>query len=384
MVSPGPPPAGGGIGAYTEKTSRTLAALGHEVHVLIPGTSQLTTEIVDGVRMHRVPTGRIRPQALARSLAVNRALRHLGRLDIVQACEWEGEAWWYSLRPGARLVTRLATPHFVVEEHEQVPRAQRWRRFVRRWLERSQTRRSARVISPSRELADEVARRWGIQPGSITIVPTGIRLPHADADGLPENLRDLEYILYFGRLERRKGVDTWIDALPEVLASRPSLHAVFVGEDVGVGGRGFLGLARDRCGDYWPRLHFLPAMPQARLFPIIASARMVVMPSRFESFANACLEAMALGRPVVGTTGTGLAEMITDSVDGFLVPPGDAPALAAKVRTAVADDALLSRVRQAAQHRASDFDLDRMVDQLVHVYEEILGRHTLAPTAIAT
>jgi glycosyltransferase involved in cell wall biosynthesis len=111
---------------------------------------------------------------------------------------------------------------------------------------------------------------------------------------------------------------------------------------------------------------------------------MVVMPSRFESFANACLEAMALGRPVVGTTGTGLAEMITDSVDGFLVPPGDAPALAAKVRTAVADDALLSRVRQAAQHRASDFDLDRMVDQLVHVYEEILGRHTLAPTAIAT
>jgi glycosyltransferase involved in cell wall biosynthesis len=384
MVSPGPPPAGGGIGAYTEKTSRTLAAMGHEVHVLIPGTSQLATEIVDGVRLHRVPTGRIRPQALARSLAVNRALRRLGRLDIVQACEWEGEAWWYSLHPGASLVTRLATPHFVVEDQEQMPRLRRWRTFVRRWLERSQTRRSARVISPSTTLAGEVARRWRLRPESITIVPTGIRRPRAADGSLPEDLRQLEYVLYFGRLERRKGVDTWIDALPEVLASRPSLHAVFVGDDGGMQGRLFIEIARERCGEYWPRLHFLPEMPQARLFPIVAAARMVVMPSRSESLANACLEAMALGRPVVATRGTGLSELITDGVDGFLVPPGDVAALAATVRTAVSDDALLARVRQAARRRAGDFDLDRMVDKLVRVYEDVVDRRALSPSVTST
>jgi glycosyltransferase involved in cell wall biosynthesis len=384
MVSPGPPPAGGGIGAYTEKTSRTLAALGHEVHVLIPGTSQLTTEIVDGVRMHRVPTGRIRPRALARSLAVSRALRSLGHLDIVQACEWEGEAWWYSLRPGASLVTRLATPHFVVEDHEQLTRRQRWHTFVRRWLERSQTRRSAQVISPSTTLAGEVARRWRLRPESITIVPTGIRHPRAAAGSLPEDLHDMEYVLYFGRLERRKGVDTWIDALPEVLASRPSLHAVFVGEDTGLGGRSFVDIARERCGEYWSRLHFLPELPQARLFPIVAAARMVVMPSRSESLANACLEAMALGRPVVATKGTGLAELITDGIDGFLVRPGDVAALASTVRTAVSDDALLSRVRHSARRRAGDFDLDRMVDKLVQVYEDVLDRRTLTPSVTST
>ena len=384
MVSPGPPPAGGGIGAYTEKTSRTLAALGHEVHVLIPGTSQLTSEIVDGVRIHRVPTGSLRPHAVARSLAVNRALRSLGRLDIVQACEWEGEAWWYSLHPGASLVTRLATPHFVVEEHERLPGMQRRRTFVRRWLERSQTRRSARVICPSRTLADEVARRWRIPPGSITIVPTGIRALRADSGGLPDELRDLEYVLYFGRLERRKGVDTWIEALPEVLAGRPSLHAVFVGEDTGMQGRLFVDLARERCRAYLPRLHFLAEMPQAQLFPIIAAARMVVMPSRSESLANACLEAMALGLPVVATTGTGLAELITDSVDGFLIPPGDAVALATKVRTTVSDDALLARIREAARRRASDFDLDRMVDRLVQVYEDLVDGGAPAHAATAT
>jgi len=384
MVSPGPPPAGGGIGAYTEKTSRTLAALGHEVHVLIPGTSQLTTEIVDGVRMHRVPTGRIRPRAVARSLAVSRTLHSLGRLDIVQACEWEGEAWWYSLHPGARLVTRLATPHFIVEDHEGLPRRRRWGTFVRRWLERSQTRRSARVICPSRVLAGEVAKRWGLQPDSITIVPTGIRHPRIGAGSVPEELRDLEYVLMFGRLERRKGVDTWIEALPEVLASRPSLHAVFVGEDTGLDGRPFLDIARERCGQYWPRLHFLPELPHARLFPIVAHSRMVVMPSRSESLANACLEAMALSRPVVATNGTGLSELITHGVDGFLIDPGDAAALAITVRTAVADDALLARVGQAARQRAGDFDLVKMVDRLVNVYEDVLEGRNLAASATTT
>jgi glycosyltransferase involved in cell wall biosynthesis len=93
---------------------------------------------------------------------------------------------------------------------------------------------------------------------------------------------------------------------------------------------------------------------------------------------------MALGRPVVATNGTGLSELITDSVDGFLIDPGDAAALAATVRTAVADDALLARVGQAARRRAGDFDLDRMVDRLVNVYEDVLAGRNLAARATPT
>jgi glycosyltransferase involved in cell wall biosynthesis len=93
---------------------------------------------------------------------------------------------------------------------------------------------------------------------------------------------------------------------------------------------------------------------------------------------------MALGRPVVATRGTGLSELITDGVDGFLVPPGDVAALAATVRTAVSDDALLARVRQAARRRAGDFDLDRMVDKLVRVYEDVVDRRALSPSVTST
>jgi glycosyltransferase involved in cell wall biosynthesis len=279
-------------------------------------------------------------------------------------------------------VTRLATPRYIVDQQNHTPRAQRRHLALRRWLERDQTRRSARVICPSRTLAGEVARRWGFDADAVTIVPTGIQLPRLVVGGPPEELRGINYILFFGRLEPRKGVDTWIEALPRVLESNPTLHAVFVGEDLGMGGRSFEDHARERCARDMARLHFLPALPHPRLFPIVAGARLVVMPSRFESLANACLEAMALSRPVIATTGTGLAEMITDSVDGFLIAPGDAAALEAAACAALADDQLLTRIGRAARRRAADFDLDAMVGRLLGVYEEILALPREVTTAV--
>jgi glycosyltransferase involved in cell wall biosynthesis len=382
MVSPGLPPQGGGIGTYTDKTARALAARGHDVHVLIPGTTD-SVEVVDGVILHSVATPRVRPWVVARTWAVGRALRSLGHVDVVQACEWGGEAWWYSLRPAAPLITRLATPHFLIERLNEVPLRQRLRQVCSRILERSQARRSVRVISPSRVLADEVASQWRINRRDIAVVPTGIRVSNSQPDDCPPELRSIRYVLYFGRLEQRKGVDTWIDALPAVLDADPSLHAVFVGEDMGLQGQTFQDYARGRCPGAMDRLHFLPPVPHARLFPIVARSCLVVMPSRWESLANACLEAMALGRPVVATSGSGFNEVITDGVDGYLVPPGDARSLSQTVVTALADEHALMRVGDGARRRALHYDLDAMVDRLLDVYDDVLVGAAAVPQAMS-
>lgn len=382
MVSPGLPPGGGGIGSYTAKTSHALARRGHVVHVLIPGAADRVHR-ADGVHIHTVATPSLRPWVLARTWAVARALRRLGPLDIVQACEWGGEAWWYSLRPTAPLITRLATPHFLIEQLNEVPRSQRRRQIFSRILERSQAKRSTRIISPSRVLAGEVAKSWNIPVHDIAVVPTGIQTPAPDENSSPAEIRDLRYVLYFGRLEQRKGVDTWIDALPDVLTADPSLHAVFVGEDTGFRRRPFLDYARERCAGFTDRMHFLAPMPQAQLFPIIAAARLVVMPSRWESLANALLEAMALGRVVVACSGSGFDEVITDGVDGFLVPPGDSPALGRAVSAALADEAELVRAGAAALRRARHFELDAMVDLLISVYRDALPGATPVPQPLS-
>ena len=115
-----------------------------------------------------------------------------------------------------------------------------------------QARRSRRVISPSLSLAREVAQRWGMDLDSITIVPTGIDPPQVSGSPIPESLAQTRYMLYFGRLEIRKGVDTLIDALviaigaatlswqlllaPIASAAGAALDQTLTGRDPGING----------------------------------------------------------------------------------------------------------------------------------------------------
>jgi len=380
-----PHPQAGGIATYTEKTARGLATAGHEVHVfteMCPGADGYPG--LAGVRLHRLPNPRVRPREarlLRRAIDVARAIRHEAPFDIVQACEWEGEASVYALSPAAPLLTRLATPRYLVNALNQASPAMRRRCVVQAGLERWQTRRSTRIVSPSQALADVVARDWRIAMDRIVVVPTGIEPPRVDpAAVLPARLTNRPYLLYFGRLEVRKGVGVWLDALPDVLGRHPNLTAVFAGEDLGVHGTSYQEYARTRHPSLWTRLVFLPRLPQQELFPLISGARLVVLPSRWESLANACLEAMALGRTVVATAGSGFDEVIEDGISGLLVPPDDPAALAAVVNHALADLARLRQLGQGALQRAAEYALDPMVHRLTEVYHDVL-RARLAGTS---
>jgi glycosyltransferase involved in cell wall biosynthesis len=376
----------GGIGAYTYKTSAALARLGHEVHVVTASEQPAAEYTENDVFVHRLyeADGRrgLLPHSLAHAQAVAAAIARLpGRLDIVQACEWAGEAFWYAwaLQRQARLVTRLATPHFLVERlndaKDAEPQRILRRGMVIRMMEREQTHRSDGIISPTRALAQIVRERWRIAPERVTIVPTGADLSQSVAAlnaPVPQALRDEQYLLYFGRLERRKGVHVLGAALPAVLAAHPTLKAVFVGEDLMFEGQPMADVIRGLAAPYADRLVFLPRMPQEEMFPIIRAARLVVLPSLWENLANTCLEAMQLGRPVIATRGCGFEEIIEDGVSGFLTMPGDVASLTAGIETALADEATAERVGQAAEQRAQEFSIDAMAERLANYYAQLL------------
>jgi glycosyltransferase involved in cell wall biosynthesis len=77
-----------------------------------------------------------------------------------------------------------------------------------------------------------------------------------------------------------------------------------------------------------------------------------VLPSRFEGLPMSVIEAMLTGLPVVATNVRGPAEQVVHEVTGLLVPPGDAPALAAALQRLVADQALRARMGEAGRKRA--------------------------------
>ena len=371
----------GGIASYTHKTASALARLGHEVHVVTSAWKPGATYVENGVTVHRFEEPRVKPrelQALAHARLVHATIAAIpGRFDVVQACEWGGEAFWYALVPrrAAPLVTRLATPLFLVEQLNQNSRYG-LRGLVFRFMERAQTRRSDGVISPTRALADIVCRGWHMAASRVTVVPTGMTvLPEDTGLGghLPEQLQGADYLLYFGRLEERKGVQVLGAALPTVLAANPKLKAVFVGDDLSYRGGSMRDAIRVMNAEYADRLVFLPRMPQSELFPILRAARLVVLPSLWENLANTCLEAMQLARPVIATRRCGFEEVIQDGESGFLVEPGDAKDLSDAMIRALADSDLLERVGAQGRRRVGDFAIDAMAQRLADYYEQHIG-----------
>ncbi len=136
-------------------------------------------------------------------------------------------------------------------------------------------------------------------------------------------------------------------------------------EELGLAGRfRFLGFRRDA-----PRL--IPA------FDIVA------VPSHVEPLGNATLEAMAAGRPVVGSRVGGIPEMIVEGETGSLVPPRDATALASAIMPLLEDPGLRRRFGEAGRTRAAaHFSLPQHAERLQSIYDRLIaaGRNAGDPS----
>jgi glycogen(starch) synthase len=381
----------GGIGTYTEKTARALVALGQSVTVITESSNLAATETIDGVtvkRLARPATHRLR--TVARARAVARAIAELPEPpDIVQACEHRAEASWYALRKPARtrLVTRLATPSFLVQElnSESHVGGARTRYYIDA-MERWQTRHSDGIISLTDALAAIVCERWQIPRSRVTTIHNGVdfaRRHAATTAPLPPELRGVDYLLYFGRLEERKGVHILAQALPAVLTRHPQLHVVFAGNNLlAYKGRPMQAFVEDCTRAFADRVHFYPRLPHAQLAPVLANSLLVTLPSLWEALGNVSLEALDMGKAVVATTGCGFSEIVEDGRSGVLVPPGDVEALTRALLSLLADRPRLRQMGERARARAAEFSLERKTRQLLNYYETLLRASTPRPASV--
>lgn len=373
----------GGIATYTEKTARALARLGHHLDVITEAADEQAplTSLEEGVRVHRLPPVRVRRlRTLARARAVARRIAELdGPPDIVQACEFGAEGFWLAVRKprGVRLVTRLATPSFLVRELNQSGHGgRRLPDSMLDRLERFQTQRSDAVIAISHAVAEVVVARWALDRSRVSIVKTGVdfasRYQH-DRSAVPPELGGRPYLLFFGRLEERKGVQVLARALPQVLDAWPELAVVFAGNPERYEGVPMDEWIRARNADKADRLHFLPRQDQPALHALIDGALIVVLPSLWEGLGNVALEAIDMGKPVIATSGSGFSDVIEHRDSGWLVPPGEVGALGDALHLLIGDGALRRQLADGAARRARSFELMRVASELVDFYEAVLA-----------
>lgn len=182
-------------------------------------------------------------------------------------------------------------------------------------------------------------------------------------------------VLYVGRLQRTsrcKGVPVLLDAFAKVAAEVPDARLVVVGDgdDVPALQAQASALALDG------RVEWRGAVHGEALVAAYQQSSVVALPSLTdaESFGMTLIEAMACGRPVVGSRVGGIPSVVRDGVDGVLVPPGDAGALAAAlvdVLDPARGEALGAAGRAAAVER---WDWRHSADATLALLREAAGR----------
>jgi glycosyltransferase involved in cell wall biosynthesis len=164
-----------------------------------------------------------------------------------------------------------------------------------------------------------------------------------------------------------KGLQTLIDALPQVLATHPNAQVAIYGEGPELQAL----LARARTRGVERATHFLGAT--ANPMAALRAMDVFVHPSWAEAFPYVILEAMSLGRPIVASDVGGIREALLDGESGLLVPARDSGALARALTGLLDDPRRGAEMGEMARQRAgSQFTLSAMIDRLVDVYDELM------------
>lgn len=337
----------GGLAAYLRKVGASLVRRGNRVSVLVSSDKNARWED-QGVAIHEVRSVALPSlpgwsrYALALGPPVAQALTSRRLADAVWAIHADApfdilQASSY-MAPGLSLLRNGRVPLVCrISSHSRLVRAAYGRgtsvgEHISDWFEIHQIRRADAVFSPSKRMADAFTPAVG---GGIEVIGTPPDLILSCRFGttfLDAQLDGRAYLLFFGTLSRIKGVDLIADALPEILTRNPDLACVFIGRDDGLpGGQKATEYIAARCASFGSRVLYHPAVAKELLYPVIARAQGVLMPSRIDNYPNACLEAQMLGIPVIGTYRSSLDELIVDGENGFLAENGSASSLASAV-----------------------------------------------------
>jgi glycosyltransferase involved in cell wall biosynthesis len=197
------------------------------------------------------------------------------------------------------------------------------------------------VVAPSRATAAELVRDYGCEVRAV--IPNGV-LP---LDPIAAAAQETKTVLYVGRLRTRKAVAVLLEAFAEVVAEVPHARLEIIGDGEQRAaleqGCAVLGIADS--------VRFHGALPRRQVISHYGGAAVFCLPSIYEGFPVAIVEAMSAGLPVVSTRVAGIPEAVIDGETGYVVPPEDSGALARRLVELLSDADRARRMGEAGRLR---------------------------------
>jgi len=353
-----------GVHRYATELARALsdtAPTGSEVELWY-GATAAADPAPGGVTARTWPVHRRLLHASWMAFRRPLAERYLGDVSIV-----------HSLTPAVPVPTRaplVVTVHDVMtEQHPE------WYTPFARTVVGAALRHAAlhasRIITPSQAVAGDVRAVLGVEPARLVVVPEGVderfRLPVPPAEqervcgrfGLDPG----GYVVAVGEVGPRKNLALLVEALAQ-LPPAGRLTLAVVGGD---GGSAAELRERAQARGISADVRWTGRVDDDVLLALLAGARALVHPSRYEGFGLTPLEAMAAGVPVLAGSVGAVPEVVGDA--GMLLDPGDTSAWAAALATIASDDGVAGDLAERGVTRAGAFSWGRTAAETWAVYD---------------
>ncbi len=388
----------GGMNVYVRDLTRELGRLGIHVDVFTRSQDEHVPHILHdlgyGNRVVHVPAGPERPlpkKQLAeyipqfvdgvKAFAAEKNIRY----DMIHSHYWMSGLAAETLSD-AWQVPIVHMFHTLGEMKNRIAQSESEKEGAYRLDgERRVLKRADKIIAAT--LAEQAQLQWLYKADArkIAIVPPGVDtchfypIPSDEAKeyvGIP---KDDRMILFVGRIEPLKGVDTLIRAVSclRLHEMEKPAYLIIIGGDPNASPEEMTAemtrlqsLCDELCMNHL--VVFLGKRGQDTLPYYYSAAEVLVMPSHYESFGMVALEAMACGTPVIASQVGGLAFLVQDGITGFHVPDGDHNALCEKLTTILGDSNLRRQMGENAYHYASEYAWETIARRIISVYQGLL------------
>lgn len=369
-------PSIGGIASHIYELSRALTALGHEVEVWLWNRKGLELENADlgdvPVRVLQVQGGDCkRGRKVAKSLA-----------QAIDWCLQEFAADILHLHTLDPLLTSFRyLPHEFHGKCVWTNHSSRFLRKVDSFFWRQKMRFLGRsldgLLAPSQELLDK-SHCMGVPAARSAYIANGVdieKFMSVDKQearailGLPP---ESFILLSTRRFSPKNGIRFLAQALPEIVSRISNLLCVFCGNAPDAKDWTVVRkiLAENRMEKF---VRFEGMIPNAAISSYLSAADIVVLPSLMEATSISGLEAMAVGRPLVGTRVGGIPELITEGVTGCMVEAADPASLASGVVRARTQFDLDAMGRSAREKVLAEYTWEKIARKVSTFYQGLQG-----------
>jgi len=229
------------------------------------------------------------------------------------------------------------------------------------------------ITAVSYSVVDEL-KEYGLESEKITVIGNGVNEKIFTPINKTKTLG--KYVLYTGILRARKGLFDLVECAKLVSKLRPDVHFVVCGK-----GPFLRKLEKEvREQRMQEQINLLGFVKREELIRLYQNATLHVVPSHYEGLPTVLLEAMSCGLPVVATDVCGNKEVITNGVNGFLVPSKSPKAMAEVILMLLENENIRERVGKAARNTIEDkYTWDKITDNVLASYLQILKRKSVTP-----